>query len=57
MIDANASGIENAIMAFAIGAVLLLPALGGLWLVISFLRRGRRQQTPGSSFFDVIGRR
>ena len=57
MIDANASSIENAIMLFAIGAVLLGPALGLLYLVIALVRRGRRSSAPLLSFFDVIGRR
>jgi hypothetical protein len=44
-------------MLSAIGAVLLVPAFGLLYLAIVLLRRGRRQPTPALSFFDVIGRR
>jgi hypothetical protein len=57
MIDANASSIENAVMAFALGAVLLGPALGLLYLARAFMRRGRRRPASVLSFFDVIGRR
>lgn len=57
MIDANASSIENALMAFAIGAVLLGPALWLLYLARAFMRRRRRRTAPVLSFFDVIRRR
>jgi len=57
MIDANASSIENALMAFALGAVLLGPALWLLYLAKGFRRRRRRRSAPVLSFFDVIRRR
>jgi hypothetical protein len=57
MIDANASSIENALMAFAIGAVLLGPSLWLLYRAKAFMRRRRRRPAPVLSFFDVIRRR
>ena len=57
MIDANASSTENALMAFAIVAVLLGPTLGLLYLAKGFMSRRRRRSVAVLSFFDVIRRR
>jgi hypothetical protein len=53
MIDANASSIENALMAFALGMLVIAPAAALLYLVRAW-RRSRRQP---QSFFDIIGKR
>jgi len=57
MIDTTASSIENVLLAFAIGAVLLGPALWLLYLAKAFRRRRRRRPAPILSFLDVIRRR
>jgi hypothetical protein len=53
MIDANASSIENALMAFVLGMLVIAPAAALLYLVRAW-RRSRRQP---QSFFDIIGKR
>jgi hypothetical protein len=53
VIDANASSIENVLMAFALSMLVIAPAAGLLYLVRAW-RRSRRQPL---SFLDIIGKR
>jgi hypothetical protein len=55
LIDANASSIENALMAFALGVLVIAPVATLLYLVRVW-RRARRRRQP-LSFFDVIDKR
>jgi hypothetical protein len=56
LIDANASSIENAVMLFALIAVIAPPALALLYLFKVSIHR-RRRQGPAQSLLDVIGRK
>jgi hypothetical protein len=57
LIDANASSIENALMAFALGVLVIAPVAMLLYLVRVWRRARRRRQRQPLSFFDVIGKR
>ena len=53
MIDANASSIENALMAFAL-SMLVIALAAALFYLVRAWRRSRRQPL---SFVDIIGKR
>jgi hypothetical protein len=44
MFDSSARTIENAFMAFAVGAIVLLPALTLLYLSVRLMRLPHREQ-------------